>query len=588
MFRFPVLCGLVLSAALALAATASAQVLHPALAGLPAAQLAKADRAVLLLAAKGPQRLVVSLDQGDIIAREVRRHGDLDAQIGAGSFNEMSTLQQHQGIVVDAGRDIAARLSQVLTTGSFGGNRLVKAYDHFATAVVDIADAPTLAKMLAHEKVISVGIELKGQLVGSHNLSLIGQPAAVTSGRVGANTRVAMLDSGFDFHQPEFATDNRYPACKFDYETGNVASNVGGTRCRLSNAMNFADAGQLWCEGGPECSLGTAYHGESVAGIILSVAPSTKIAALQIFDLNGNGTSTYAMNALNWVIGNANVNPKIVAVNISVRYADPSGTCSGNIFGNAISRLNALGVAVIVASGNEASTQGVDLPACDPGAVAVGAVYDTADPRPQSFTACSEGSGQVDHVPCFSNTSSKIALLAPGVGITINSTSVTGTSQAAPHVAGAIAVLRGTNAFTADNGAASVGKLTQTGVSVTDPRNQISRPRIQLDAALGLTVGSVAVAPDTASITAGSSAALAATVKDALGDAKQVTVTWSSSNPSIATVDGNGNVVGVGPGSATISASAGGKSGSATVTVTSGRSHPPPPPNCQQNPALCA
>ena len=412
---------------------------------------------------------------------------------------------------------------------------------------------------------------------------------AVSAGRVGGNTRVAVLDTGFDFHQPEFATDNRYPACKFDYETGNINSNVGGSRCRLSNALNFADAGQLWCEGGPECSLANAYHGENVSGIVLSVAPSTKIAALQVFDLNGNGLATYALNALDWVANNTNTSPKIVAANISVRYSDPQASCSGNVFANAIGRLNGLGVATVVASGNEASTSGVDLPACDAGAVAVGAVYDTADSRAQSYSSCSETSAQVDHVACFSNSSSKVALLAPGVGITINSTSVTGTSQASPHVAGAIAVMRGENAYTSDNSAASVNKLTTTGVFVTDSRNHIAKPRIQLDAALGLTVGSVSVSPTTDAVSTGNSVALAATVKDALGNStSRFAVSWSSSNPAVATVDSNGNVVGNSPGTVTISASAGGKNATATITVSSGRSHIPPPPNCQQNPALCA
>jgi hypothetical protein len=54
---------------------------------------------------------------------------------------------------------------------------------------------------------------------------------------------------------------------------------------------------------------------------------------------------------------------------------------------------------------------------------------------------------------------------------------------------------------------------------------------------------------------------------DRRGNALGRTITWSSSTPGVATVDGNGQVTGVSRGSATITASAGGKSGSAKIVV---------------------
>src|SRR5207247_4474848 len=46
------------------------------------------------------------------------------------------------------------------------------------------------------------------------------------------------------------------------------------------------------------------------------------------------------------------------------------------------------------------------------------------------------------------------------------------------------------------------------------------------------------------------------------------TVTWSSSNPAVATVSNSGLVSGVTPGTATITATSEGKSGTSTITVT--------------------
>src|SRR5204862_1875862 len=82
-------------------------------------------------------------------------------------------------------------------------------------------------------------------------------------------------------------------------------------------------------------------------------------------------------------------------------------------------------------------------------------------------------------------------------------------------------------------------------------------------------VASVTVSPATASVTAGQTAQLTATPKDAGGTplAGRV-VTWGSSNPAVATVNGSGLVTGMAAGSATITATSEGQSGSAALTVT--------------------
>jgi uncharacterized protein YjdB len=81
-------------------------------------------------------------------------------------------------------------------------------------------------------------------------------------------------------------------------------------------------------------------------------------------------------------------------------------------------------------------------------------------------------------------------------------------------------------------------------------------------------VASVAVSPSTATITVGSNTTLSATPTDANGAAVSgQTITWSSSNSAVATVNSSGVVTGVAGGTATITASTAGKSGSAVITV---------------------
>ena len=82
-------------------------------------------------------------------------------------------------------------------------------------------------------------------------------------------------------------------------------------------------------------------------------------------------------------------------------------------------------------------------------------------------------------------------------------------------------------------------------------------------------VASVTVSPASASLAAGRTSQLTATVKDASGAALTgQSVTWASSNPGAATVSSTGLVSAVGVGSATITASTSGKQGQAMIDVT--------------------
>ena len=80
-----------------------------------------------------------------------------------------------------------------------------------------------------------------------------------------------------------------------------------------------------------------------------------------------------------------------------------------------------------------------------------------------------------------------------------------------------------------------------------------------------VSVTGVSLDSEELSLTVGGTAALNATVSP--DNATNKTVTWSTSNPSVATVDANGLVTAVAPGEATITATAGGVSAACEVTV---------------------
>jgi hypothetical protein len=147
--------------------------------------------------------------------------------------------------------------------------------------------------------------------------------------------------------------------------------------------------------------------------------------------------------------------------------------------------LSSEGIAIVVASGNNGSVYGLSWPACSPSTIAVGAV------STKNWGNCMGipkfGPTARDKVTCYSNTSSKLALLAPGDPIRSsvpgNGFAVYGgTSMAAPHVAGAVAVLK------QKAPSASVQEILDAlmagGQMVSDYRTGQQTPRIDVKGAL--------------------------------------------------------------------------------------------------------
>src|SRR3954468_21391061 len=80
-------------------------------------------------------------------------------------------------------------------------------------------------------------------------------------------------------------------------------------------------------------------------------------------------------------------------------------------------------------------------------------------------------------------------------------------------------------------------------------------------------IASISVTLTRATISVGDTTSAAAKLLDYRNQTLDRVVTWTSSSPAVATVDGNGLVTGVSEGVSVISASRGFKSGSATIAV---------------------
>ncbi|MHB1144109.1 MAG: S8 family peptidase [Thiobacillus sp.] len=346
-----------------------------------------------------------------------------------------------------------------------GDTELRQDYRHIPMAFLRFRDADALLRLLAREEVVAVFEDTRLYPHLNETLPLIGQPpVSQIMGRTGSGTAVAVLDTGVDYTRSEFG------AC--------TAPGVPAG-CRVVVALDTA----------PEDNARDANgHGTWVAGVATAVAPGAGIVAIDVFDGN-SASSVDIIEGIDWAIGNR-ARYNIVALNMSlgngVKYTTACSVKAQNPYRQPFIDARTAGILSIVSSGNEGFTDGIANPACTPEAVSVGAVYD-ANVGARTWTSpepdCTDSVTAADKVACFSNSASFLTLLAPGALTTVTGATVAGTSLSAPVVTGAVAVLA--QAFSGDTATGRLSRLTASGKSVTDARNGIVKPRVDLLAAQG-------------------------------------------------------------------------------------------------------
>lgn len=325
-------------------------------------------------------------------------------------------------------------------------------YSHLPMAFKRFTSAAALNAFVASPGIKAIYPNRKFHRVLTQSLPLINQPTVASAGEQGSGTTVAVIDDGIDYTNAAF---------------GSCTSPGVPANCRVVASQSFGSG-----------TIDTS-HGTNVSAIVLGVAPASRIAMLNAF----SGNSAYLsdiIGAINWAIANQAAY-NIVAINMSLgdgtKYTTTCAT--GNPFYAPVTNARNAGMNVVVAAGNEAYTDGLSSPACTPGAISVGAVYDAnVGGLIWGSGLCTDATTAADKITCFSNSASFLTLLAPGAMITAAGITEGGTSQATPHVAGAIAVLRST--FSNETLDQIQTRMTSSGVSLTDSRNGIVKPRLNL------------------------------------------------------------------------------------------------------------
>ena len=286
-----------------------------------------------------------------------------------------------------------------------------------ATQAADIAADAGVAAVVPDRR---VSITAQSLPPGIDRVGADESSATAGDGRGNVDVDIAIIDTGID---PKH----------------NDLNVVGGVNC-VPGGRSFADLNG---------------HGTHVAGIaaardntrgVVGVAPGARLWAVRVLTAQGFGSTSSILCGIDWVTARADT---IEVANMSLGGAGPEGSCSDGGMHQAICNSVDAGVTYTVSAGNAAADAASFTPAAYDEVITVSAITDfDGEAGGSASPSCAYGTD--DTFAGFSNFGDDVDLAAPGVCVLStwrngDYRSISGTSMAAPHVAGAAALYLSTH-----------------------------------------------------------------------------------------------------------------------------------------------
>lgn len=228
-----------------------------------------------------------------------------------------------------------------------------------------------------------------------------------------------------------------------------VDTGVLGTHQEFAGRMGAGYTAIADGRGTTDCNGHGTHVAGTAAGVTYGVAKQATIHPVRVLGCNGSGTNSGVIAGINWVTAN-HIKPAVANMSL--------GGSASSTLDAAVRNSIAAGVVYAVAAGNENVDACQSSPARTAEALTVGATTNT------------------DARASFSNYGSCLDIFAPGAGIvsayhTGNSAtaSLSGTSMASPHVAGAAALYLAANPAANPSAVATALTGNATASKVSNP-----------------------------------------------------------------------------------------------------------------------
>lgn len=240
-------------------------------------------------------------------------------------------------------------------------------------------------------------------------------------------------------------------------------------------------------------------HGTHVAGItgaldnsigVVGAAPGARLWAVKVLNKNGWGWMSDIIKGVDYVTANA---AAIEAANMSI------GGGNSDALKAAIAKSIAKGMVFVVAAGNSGVDASDTSPANSPEAITVSAIADSDGGCGGLGAATSYGSD--DTFASFSNFGAVVDIAAPGVNILSTFkgktyATLSGTSMASPHVAGAVGLYLATRAKPIDTAGVVAVRDAIVAASVAQDGTRDCRVLLNPDGSPNNIVGAFVGDPD--------------------------------------------------------------------------------------------
>lgn len=280
------------------------------------------------------------------------------------------------------------------------GARVERVYNHVLRGAVMVLDEAAAKRMADDPEVAFVEADQEVRLVATQNNATWGIDRIDQTDLPLSTTYTYPASNGV--HAYVIDTGIRATHNEFSGRMGNGYDAIGD-----GNGTND-------CQG----------HGTHVAGTVggttWGVAKDVTLHAVRVLNCQGSGTNSGVIAGMDWVAQNAQF-PAVANMSL--------GGGASSAVDSAVQRLTDAGVTTVVAAGNDSSNACNYSPARAPSAITVGSTTSS------------------DSMSSFSNYGSCVDIFAPGSSITsasnssnTGSRSLSGTSMASPHVAGAAAL----------------------------------------------------------------------------------------------------------------------------------------------------
>ena len=291
-----------------------------------------------------------------------------------------------------------------------------------------MADMPGVAEVRRDRRYDKDELLMQAAAPPERNLSQVGAPTLWNLDQFGQGITIGLMDTGADVLHPDLAATWRGGANGWLDPYGQHGSPVDTDEAGHGTAV-----------------LGIMAGGDA-GGTSIGVAPKTRWIAARLFNDQGWATNSAIHEIFQWFLdpdGNPATDDAPDVINGSWGLVDrvgQAGTCYPE-FQPDITALNAAGIATVFAAGNYGPEAATSIsPADYTGAIAVGAVNGTDT----LFELGSRGPSACDGriYPDVVAPGVDIRTASRSFGGFLNYTVGTGTSFSAPHVSGALALLK--------------------------------------------------------------------------------------------------------------------------------------------------